>query len=104
MTDVIEDAEIIMPPELTDEQRTEALAALEEAVAAMPKPRASGSWAFSCPKRGHEADATMPPMMAQLADRVFQVRICIDCGCPFYIEVGRVSPLVGADGNALRGN
>lgn len=66
--------------------------------------KTKGGWVFSCPKNGHEADATMPPMMAQLANRVFQVRICIECGCPYYIEVGRVSTLVDPAGSIITGN
>jgi hypothetical protein len=65
------------------------------------KPRAS-SWVFDCPKNGHSYDPEMPPMMAQLADRAFGVRICVACGCPVYIPLNiQLSQLVNPQGENL---
>jgi hypothetical protein len=106
VTDIIDGKIVIDESKAPDFSAGDVLEAEVTARETLPfKPRSAqaSSWAYNCPKRGHTFDPEMPPMVAQLADRVFGVRICMECGAPIYTQIAKVNPssLVDAGGSPL---
>jgi hypothetical protein len=92
MVDIIDEANIIVPAEVN-----------EAAQATKAKKPNGSAWVFSCPKQGHSFDPGQPAMVAQMFERLYGVRICVDCGAPIYMPIGgELSPILDATGDQIR--